>query len=348
MKETILITGGAGYIGSHAILEIVERTDYDVISIDNLSNSSPVTFKRIETITGRRIENYALDLCNREGLDAVFSTEKSFIGVIHFAALKSVPESVQNPHKYYYNNINSLLNVIDMCNRNNIKNLIFSSSCSVYGNIPSLPVSEDTQLNMAESPYAHTKQLGEEILKQYTYTNCFFQTIALRYFNPVGAHRTGLLGESPRNTPTSLLPVITQTAIGERKIMLIHGDDYPTRDGTCIRDYVHVSDIADAHVKALQYLTTHQPAKKFDVINLGTGRGISVREAITSFEINTGVKLKYAIGPRRSGDVAAIYSDTRKSKSILDWSATTTLDEMVRSAWRWQQNISGPCAANAA
>ena len=339
MQHTILVTGGAGYIGSHTILELLEKTNFEVISIDNYSNSSCETYDRIQQITGKEIEHYNFDLCDKEELFKLLSSKK-ISGIIHFAAFKSVPESVENPYKYYTNNITSLLNIIEGCNQFSITNLIFSSSCSVYGNIEKMPVSETSLLNIAESPYAHTKQIGEEILEQYAKTSAKFQTIALRYFNPVGAHSSGLIGESPINPPTSLIPIITQTAIGLRNSMQVHGADYPTRDGSCIRDYIHVSDIGEAHVKALNYLINGNSELKYEVINLGTGSGVTVFEAIESFESNTGVKLNYTVGPRRNGDVTAIYSDTSKSEKFLNWKATTTLAEMVTSAWKWQQELS--------
>ena len=338
MKHTILVTGGAGYIGSHTILELLEKTDFDVISIDNYSNSSSETYQRIKKITQKEVEHYNFDLCDKEALFNLLDS-KRITGIIHFAAFKSVPESVENPYKYYSNNLSSLLNIIEGCTQFSIPNLIFSSSCSVYGNIDKMPVSEISELNEAESPYAHTKQIGEAILEQYSKTAATFQTVALRYFNPVGAHKSGLIGESPVNPPTSLIPIITQTAIGIRPSMQVHGADYPTRDGSCIRDYIHVSDIGEAHVKALNYLINGESDLKYDVINLGTGSGVTVFEAIESFKENTGVNLNYNVGPRRNGDVTAIYSDTTKSEKLLNWKATTPLSEMVTSAWKWQQEL---------
>jgi UDP-glucose 4-epimerase len=340
MNQTIIVTGGAGYIGSHTIIELLESTPFEVISIDNFSNSSIETFDRIEAITGIKIVNHAINLCDREALFNCISNVKNIVGIIHFAAFKSVPESVENPALYYENNVLSLTNILEACKKFNIHNLIFSSSCSVYGNIDQLPVTENTPFSKAESPYAHTKQIGEQIIELYTKSNPDLKTIALRYFNPVGAHPSGKIGESPINPPTSLIPIITQTAIGKRTKMFVHGYDYPTRDGSCIRDYIHVCDIGNAHVKALNLLIENQTDKSFDVINLGTGEGISVKEAITSFETNTGVKLNYEMGPRREGDVVSIYSDTTKSEEILAWKAEKSLDEMVNSAWLWEKNIS--------
>jgi len=340
MKKTVVVTGGAGYIGSHTIIELLLKTDFNVISVDNYINSSSKTYDRIEQVTGKSIENKVIDLCDKEALFSEFQNEDNIIGVIHFAALKSVPESVEKPSLYYHNNLNSLINVVDFCIQKNIPNLIFSSSCSVYGNIENLPVTENTPFSKAESPYAHTKQIGEQMLELYAKSGVKFKTLALRYFNPVGAHTSGLIGESPINPPTSLIPIITQTAVGLREKMFVHGVDYPTRDGSCIRDYVHVSDIASAHVISLQKLIENSDSLFFDVINLGTGEGVSVKEAISSFEKNTKISLNYEFGPRRAGDVVAVYSDTTKSQQVLGWKADRKLDEMVVSAWRWQQRLS--------
>ncbi len=336
-KKKILVTGGAGYIGSHTIIEILERTDFEVVSVDNFSNSSPVTFDRIERVCGRRVVNYEIDLCANGAAGRLAALESDVVGVIHFAAFKSVPESVAHPTKYYQNNLVSLVSVAEYCRLVSAKAFIFSSSCSVYGNIDSLPVSEDTPLSRPESPYAHTKQIGETITQQYALLGPT-RAISLRYFNPAGAHRTGLIGESPINPASSLIPIITQTAIGKREKMWVHGDDYATRDGSCIRDYIHVCDVATAHLSALRRLI-EADGDRYDVINLGTGRGVSVKEAIESFERCTGVKLNYAIGARRKGDVIAIYSDTGKSQRLLNWTAVTSLDEMVGSAWKWEVNL---------
>ncbi len=337
-KNTIIVTGGAGYIGSHTIIELLENTAYNVVSIDNFSNSSSKTFDRIEHITGKKIVNYAIDLCDKKSVENVFEKEKNIVGIIHFAAFKSVPESVSNPYKYYSNNINSLLTILECCLKFNIVNFIFSSSCSVYGNISELPVKESTPLGKSESPYAYTKQIGEEILKDYSKTFLNLKIIALRYFNPVGAHISGLIGEDPINKPTSLVPVITQTAIGKLKQMTIHGTDYSTRDGSCIRDYIHVTDIAIAHIKALEYIINEKQKRNFSIFNLGTGNGVSVIEAITAFEKISNKKLNYTIGPKRAGDVEAIYSDTSLSEKELGWKTEFTLNEMMDSAWQWELN----------
>lgn len=336
--QTIIVTGGAGYIGSHTIIELLENTNYNVISIDNLSNSSSKTFKRIEKITGKKIVNYVVDLCDKKKTEAVFEKENNIAGIIHFAAFKSVPESVNDPYSYYSNNINSLLNILECCLKYNINNFIFSSSCSVYGNISELPVKETTPLGKAESPYAFTKQIGEELIKDYAKAFPALSTIALRYFNPVGAHLSGLIGEDPINRPTSLVPVITQTAIGKIKQMTVHGTDYDTRDGSCIRDYIHVTDIAIAHIKGLEYILQKKQKNNFSIFNLGTGNGVSVLEAIHAFEKITNEKLNYTIGPKRPGDVSAIYSDTSLSEKELEWKTKFSLDQMMETAWKWELN----------
>lgn len=336
-KRKILVTGGAGYIGSHTIIEIIEKTDFEVVSVDDFSNSSPTTFDRIERVCGRRVVNHDIDLCASGAAGGLAALEPDVAGVIHFAAFKSVPESVAHPTKYYHNNLGSLVTAAEYCRLAGVPALIFSSSCSVYGNLESLPVSESTPLSRPESPYAHTKQLGEGITEQYAMLGPM-RAISLRYFNPAGAHRTGLIGESPINPALSLIPIITQTASGKREKMWVHGDDYPTRDGSCIRDYIHVCDVAGAHLSALRRLLDAD-GDRYDVINLGAGRGVSVKEAIESFERCTGVRLNYAVGPRRKGDVVAIYSDTNKSRRLLNWTAASSLDEMVGSAWKWEVNL---------
>jgi UDP-glucose 4-epimerase len=337
-KPTVIVTGGAGYIGSHTIIELLEKTNYNVVSLDNYSNSSKEIYSNIKTITAKEFDFYDIDLCNQASVFQIFEKYSSIVGIIHFAAFKAVPESVANPFKYYFNNINSELNVLQACLKYNVSNFIFSSSCSVYGNIDSLPVNEQTSFNKAESPYAYTKQVGEEILKDYSKAYPLLQTIALRYFNPVGAHLSGLNGENPINKPSSLVPIITQTASGRLPEMNVWGADYKTRDGSCIRDYIHVSDIALAHINALEYLIAKKQRSNFSVFNLGTGNGVSVLEAIASFEKVSGVKLNYKVGPRRPGDVEAIYSDTSFTEKELGWKAKFSLDEMMASAWKWEQN----------
>ncbi len=337
MKQTILVTGGAGYIGSHTLIELLNNPTYEVISIDNHSNSSPDAYDRVKQITGKSFQQYAFNLCDQEATNAFFDAHPNIHGIIHFAAFKSVPDSVADPLGYYSNNIGSLINLLKAAVKNKIKNIIFSSSCSVYGNINQLPVTEQTPFEKAESPYAYTKVAGERILEDFIRATPGIKAIALRYFNPVGAHLSGLLGESPINKPTNLVPLITRTALGKIKSFTVFGTDYNTRDGSCIRDYVHVSDIANAHVLALEHLET--TAKTYDVLNLGTGNGVSVLEAIASFEKVSGVKPTYTLGPRRAGDVEAISSDCSKVEKALHWKAKYNLDEMMLSAWKWEQNL---------
>lgn len=338
-KKKILITGGAGYIGSHTIIEFLANTDFDVLSVDNYSNSSEKTFERIEKITGKSVKNYTIDLCDKDALEKVFIENKDIVAVVHFAAFKSVPESVANPLKYYHNNIASLVNILSCLKTFNVPHFIFSSSCSVYGNINQMPVKESTALETAESPYGYTKQIGEKMIIDFANVNPTINAIALRYFNPVGAHSSGWIGESPLNAPNNLVPVITGTAIGKIKELTVFGGDYPTRDGTCIRDYVHVSDIANAHLLAVKFLLQKKNDANYMVFNLGTGKGISVLEAIYSFEKVSGVKLRYRIGERRDGDVVEVFSDTEKVSALLEWKPVYDLDEMMESAWKWELNL---------
>jgi len=351
----ILITGGSGYIGSHTILELLlakEKLfpDCDIISIDNHCNSSLTVFSNIQKICGgEKIKNYCIDLCNLYDTENVFM-QNQIVGIIHFAAHKSVGESVKEPLKYYYNNITSLINLLHLCEKYNVHHFIFSSSCSVYGNIPhdDLPVTEETVLRKAESPYAFTKQIGETIITDFCQamkTKTFlFEAILLRYFNPVGAHSSGLIGEDPINVPNSLLPVITLSVVGKNdKPFTIHGTDYETRDGTCIRDYVHVCDIASAHVAALLKLfsSSHDNTTKQNTVtiyNLGNGDGITVKEIISTFEGATGIKLKYEEGPRRKGDVMSIYSNCLKAQTELNWICKYTTQDMMKTAYQWQKN----------
>lgn len=338
-KATILVTGGAGYIGSHTIVALLDLTDYNVVSADNYSNSSARTYDRIEQITGKRIPFVEADLSRKEEVEKVFTQFPEITGVIHFAAYKSVPESVAHPEMYFRNNLDSLKNVIEVGRKNKLRNVIFSSSCSVYGNIEELPVSESTPFAKTESPYAETKVLGEGMMREYFASSQSAKGISLRYFNPVGAHATGFLGELPNQRPNNLVPVITQTAIGKIPSMNVFGSDYPTRDGTCIRDYIHVCDIAEAHVLALQHLIANETAPSYDVFNLGSGKGVTVLEAIHAFEKVSGQKLNYNLVDRRAGDVTAIYSDSSKANSELKWIPKRSLEEMMASAWKWEQHL---------
>jgi UDP-glucose 4-epimerase len=338
-KETILVAGGAGYIGSHTIVALLDLTDFNVVSADNYSNSSPDTYDRIEKITGKRIAFIEADLSNKEETEKVFAKFPDITGVIHFAAFKSVPESVAHPEMYFRNNLDSMKNVIESGTKRKLKNVIFSSSCSVYGNIDQLPVTENTPFSKTESPYAETKVMGEELMQSYFAASKIAKGISLRYFNPVGAHETGLLGELPNQRPNNLVPVITQTAIGKIASMNVFGSDYPTRDGTCVRDYIHVCDISEAHVLAMKRLIEDKSAPSYDVFNLGSGNGVTVLEAIHAFEKVSGRKLNYQLVDRRAGDVTAIYSDSSKANSQLKWIPKRSLDEMMASAWKWEQHL---------
>lgn len=334
----ILITGGAGYIGSHTILEVLEQTGWEVISADSYLRSSPATFDRIKNISGKEIKNYAVDLCNLPETKKIFLENADIAGIIHFAALKSVPESVANPDLYFRNNNESLKNILTCIKEFEIKNFIFSSSCSVYGNIDKFPVNEETPLQEAQSPYAQTKKDGEKTLAAFSKANPDVHSIALRYFNPVGAHISGKTGETPIGKPDNVVPAITQTAIGKLEKFTVFGDNYKTRDGSCVRDYIHVSDIAYAHILALQALFEGKIKNNFEIFNLGTGNGVTVLEALRAFERSSRQKLNYTIGPRRAGDVEAIYSDSSKAKKMLGWVPKYDIEEMMESAWKWELN----------
>lgn len=340
--KTIIVTGGAGYIGSHTIIELLEKTSYNVVSVDNYANSTAATYERISQITGKqdRLRFFDIDLCDRVAVQKGLAQIENIAGIIHFAAFKSVPESVKEPLLYYHNNNESLVNMLYLCEEKKITNFIFSSSCSVYGNIGTLPVTENSPLPEAESPYAHTKQIGEEMVSSFTKYKPGFKSVLLRYFNPAGAHSSALIGELPLGPPSSLVPVITRTAAGLIKEMSVHGSDYKTRDGSCIRDYIHVSDIADAHIKALNYIIENKNKAAVSLFNLGTGNGVTVFETIHAFEKVSGVKLNYKVGPRREGDVEAIYANNNLAKKELGWNPKFSLDDMVLSAWKWQQHLS--------
>jgi UDP-glucose 4-epimerase len=330
----VLVTGGCGYIGSHTIVDLINN-GFDVVSVDSNIRSSTQLLDGVEKITGKKIRNYKVDLCNLEDTHAVFHENRDIVGVIHFAALKTVPESVADPLFYFHNNLASLVNVLKCVKEFNIPNLVFSSSCSVYGNATELPVVEATPLKEAQSPYARTKQMGEQMIQDYSRVNDT-QSILLRYFNPVGAHPSALIGELPLGRPDNLVPVITQTAIGKIPKLTVFGHDYDTRDGSCIRDYIHVMDIANAHTKALQYLLDQKNTDNCEIFNLGTGNGVTVLEAIKAFEKISGVKLNYELGPRRPGDVIAIYANNNKAKQLLGWEPNIGIEDMMRTAWQWE------------
>lgn len=332
----ILVTGGCGYIGSHTIVNLLEE-GFEVVSVDNLVNSDDQVMEGIKAITGKQLDFYCVDLCNLEATRQIFEAEAPIAGVVHFAALKFVGESVERPLDYYQNNLNSLLNVVQCMQEFSVPHIIFSSSCSVYGNATDLPVTEETPFQEAESPYARTKQIGEYFLKDYARSQAGFHAVILRYFNPAGAHPSALIGESPVNPASNLVPVITETAIGKRPELTIFGNDYPTRDGSCVRDFIHVMDLANAHTKALQYLMQGNNSQNLEVFNLGIGQGVTVLEAVHAFQKATGRTLAYKIGPRRPGDVIAIYADNQKTTRILGWQPQYGIEEIMETAWRWEQ-----------
>ncbi|MBL0882027.1 MAG: UDP-glucose 4-epimerase GalE [Chitinophagaceae bacterium] len=333
----VLVTGGCGYIGSHTIVDLIEN-GYDVISIDDQSRSTPYPLTGIQLITGKRIKNYKVDLKNFDETLAVFQENPDISAVIHFAAYKAVGESVEQPLLYYENNIGSLVNILKCVKEFNIQHVVFSSSCTVYGNPDRFPVTEATVLQEAVSPYDATKQMGEQILRDFALSSNT-QVILLRYFNPVGAHPSCLIGELPLGKPQNLVPVITQTAIGKLPKMMVYGNDYNTRDGSCIRDYIHVSDIAHAHTLSVDYLRTNNSQNTCEIFNLGTGNGITVLEAIHTFEKVSGENLNYEIGGRRPGDIEAIYANNEKAIHELGWSIQYNLDQMMQTAWAWEQRI---------
>ncbi|PNW29995.1 UDP-glucose 4-epimerase GalE [Formosa algae] len=334
----ILVTGGLGFIGSHTVVEL-QHEGYEVVIIDNLSNSSREVLKGITGITGKEPLFVELDLKDKQGVQDFFKTHNDVDGVIHFAASKAVGESVGNPLLYYENNLNTLVYVLQELNKLQAANFIFSSSCTVYGQADELPITENAPVKPAESPYGNTKQIGEEIIKDSCKVSPNLKAIALRYFNPIGAHESALIGELPIGVPLNLVPFITQTAVGLREQLSVFGDDYPTTDGTCVRDYIHVVDLAKAHVIALKRLLDGENATNFEVFNLGTGTGSTVLEAIKSFEKVSGEHLNYKIAPRREGDVVAAFADTEKANTELGWTSELTLDDAMRSAWKWEKKI---------
>lgn len=337
MSNKVLVTGGCGYIGSHTIVDLIDN-GFEVISIDNNSRSTTQLLEGVKKITGKSVKNYKVNLCNYEDTYAVFSENRDMVGVIHFAAYKTVPESVAKPLLYFHNNLESLLNILQCVSEFEIPNFVFSSSCSVYGNAKDLPVVESTPLGEAQSPYARTKQMGEQIIEDFAKAHPT-NNVLLRYFNPVGAHTSVEIGELPLGKPDNLVPVITQTAIGKIPKMIVYGHDYPTRDGSCIRDYIHVMDIANAHTKALQYLLAGKNSSNLEIFNLGTGNGVTVLEAINAFEKVSEVKLNYELGPHRPGDVIAIYANNSYAKEKLNWNTKYDIDDMMRTAWKWELKL---------
>ena len=335
MASKILVTGGAGYIGSHTVVELIQ-SGYEVIVVDNLERSEIAILKGVESITGKNIAFYQVDCLDQSALAKVFS-EHTISSVIHFAAFKSVNESVEKPLDYYRNNIESLITLLSVMKKFSVKEIIFSSSCTVYGQPDSIPVDESAPFKKAESPYGATKQMCERILEDVSLKD--FRVISLRYFNPIGAHPSALIGELPIGSPNNLVPYVTQTAAGVREKLTVFGNDYNTYDGSCVRDFIHVVDLAIAHVKALQYLNTKKSSGSFEAFNVGTGDGVSVLDLVKKFIDVTGIKLNYSIGPRRSGDVEKVYADPKKSNSVLGWKAKYSLEKSLLHAWQWEKKI---------
>lgn len=333
----ILVTGGLGYIGSHTAVAL-QQAGFEVLIVDNMSNSSIDVLEGIVKITGISPQFKYLDLRDKTEVHQYFKTHKDIYGIIHFAASKAVGESVENPLLYYENNLNTLVYLLQECNHHNIQNLIFSSSCTVYGEPDSLPITEDAPVKEANSPYGNTKQISEEIIFDTTKISDL-NAIALRYFNPIGAHESAEIGELPLGVPQNLVPFITQTAIGFREQLSVFGNDYPTEDGSCIRDYIHVMDLAEAHVVALQRLLEKKNRSAFEVFNVGTGKGSSVFEVIQAFEKVSGTSLNYKVVGRRPGDVIAVYADTAKANKELGWKAQRDLEEALQSAWLWEEKV---------
>ena len=338
MKKKILVTGGTGYIGSHTTIELIED-GFDVVIIDNLHNSDASVIDGIARITGTKPALEVFDLCDARKLDDFFLRNNGISAVIHFAALKAVGESVLKPLEYYYNNLVSLINLLDSMRKYSVRNLVFSSSCTVYGQPDKLPVSEEAPVMPATSPYGNSKKIGEEIIRDTTVSEKEIRAISLRYFNPIGAHSSAIIGELPRGVPENLVPYITQTAIGLRDELRIFGNDYDTPDGTCIRDYLHISDLAKAHVIALRRLVEGKNKRAYEVFNLGTGKGISVYEAIESFERVSGEKLKYKVTGRRPGDIEKIWADPSLANRELGWKTVFSLDDAMSSAWTWEKKL---------
>lgn len=339
MKKKIIVTGGTGYIGSHTLIELIKDGNFEPVAVDSCIRSTPETIQRVEAITGVRVKHYQVDVCNKNAFFDVFEQEKEVVGIIHFAAFKCVPESVEKPLMYYHNNLQSLENVLEACEKFQLQYLIFSSSASIYGDVKELPVTENTPVGIPFCPYAHTKQIGEQMIHFFTQQHPRLQSVILRYFNPVGNDMSGLNGELSPDKPNNLMPIVTQVGIGKMKQLTVFGTDYDTRDGSCIRDYIHVCDIADAHVKALLFLENQKNTSSCETFNLGSGNGVSVLEMIDAFEKVNGVKLNYVLGERRPGDVPAIYSDSHRANQLLGWKCRYGINEMVESAWKWEKHL---------
>jgi UDP-glucose 4-epimerase len=340
MKQKILVTGGCGYIGSHTVVELIEN-NFEVLIMDDLSNSNKETIENIHKITGIKPTFYACDLKEIHQVQNILKENKDIAATIHFAAYKAVGESVAKPLLYYQNNLVSLLNILSTQLEIGLTNFIFSSSATVYGNPKTLPITEENETQRPFSPYGNTKKIAEEILEDLSKANKDSNLISLRYFNPIGAHKSGLIGELPNGIPNNLMPYITQTAVGLRDKLSVYGNDYPTPDGTPIRDYIHVVDLAKAHVKALKRQLQNKQEENFEVFNLGTGKGYSVLEVIKAFEEVSKKKLNYEIVERRDGDVPKLYADAKLAEEKLEWKANKSLEEMIASAWQWEQKVRG-------
>ena len=340
MKHTILVTGGMGFIGSHTAVELIEA-GYDVVIVDDLSNSNIKVLDGIRAITGVAPAFEQVDLKDKDATENVFKKYPNIDGIIHFAASKAVGESVQKPLLYYRNNIISLVNLLELMPQYNVKGIIFSSSCTVYGQpLPeNLPVTEEAPHQKATSPYGNTKEVNEQIIYDYIHSGAPLKSIILRYFNPIGAHPSALIGELPNGVPNNLIPFVTQTAMGIRKELTIFGNDYNTADGTCIRDYIYVVDLAKAHVAAMRRVLDQEDSPAIDYFNIGTGNGNSTLEIVNTFERATGVKVNWKFGPRREGDIEKIWGDCTKANKVLGWKAESPLDDVLASAWKWQQKL---------
>ncbi|MBX2814923.1 MAG: UDP-glucose 4-epimerase GalE [Saprospiraceae bacterium] len=336
--DKVLVTGGCGYIGSHTLVDLIE-SGHQVVSVDNLINSADHVLKAIEKITGVLVENHRIDVCDLASLQDLCA-QHDFDGIIHFAALKNVGESVSEPLLYHRNNLVGMMNLLEVQKQFGIRNFIFSSSCTVYGNPSTLPVTEEAPFMPAESPYGRTKQICEGLIEDMSTAHPDFRYVNLRYFNPAGAHPSGLMGESPEGTAMNLVPIITETAIGKRTSFSVFGTDYDTRDGSCIRDYIYVMDLARAHTLSYVHASRSPLAKNLDAFNLGTGRGTTVLEAIAAFEEVSGIKLTYEKSGRRSGDVVSIYANYDKAKELLGWQPGSSIEEIMRTAWQWEKNRS--------
>lgn len=337
-KEMILVTGGTGYIGSHTVVEL-QNAGYPVVIVDNLSNSNRDVLDGIERITGVRPEFFEGDCTDMDTMKRLFDKYPDIKGIINFAASKAVGESMEKPILYYRNNLNTLLNLLDLMGERGVKGIVFSSSCTVYGEPDNNPVTEEAPIKKATSPYGNTKQISEEIITDVINAGAPFKSVILRYFNPVGAHPSAEIGELPNGVPQNLIPYLTQTAIGVRKELSVFGNDYNTRDGYCIRDFIDVVDLARAHVIAVERMLEDKSEAKIEVFNLGTGNGLSVMELINAFERATGVKVPYKIAPRRAGDIEQVWADPKYANEVLGWTATTPIDDTMRSAWAWQLKL---------